>query len=79
MEYLKKDMEGLKEGGTKSLQERITNAEKAVEETDDENKININHDFIESNIGLKNHHIPNLVMRKFDGKDLVILLSLLNP
>ena len=31
MEYLKKDMEGLKESGTKSLQERLPNAEKVVE------------------------------------------------
>ena len=49
MEDLKKDMEGL----TKLLQEIIPNGEKVVEETHDENKINFNHDFIDSNIGLK--------------------------
>ena len=58
MEDLKKDMEGLKEGGTKSLQERHHNAEKVVEETHDENKNNVNHDFIDSNVGLKTHDIP---------------------
>ena len=31
----------------------------------------LNHDFIDSNIGLKTHHIPKINMRKFDGKDLV--------
>jgi len=62
-------MEVLKEGGTKSLQERLPNVEKVVEETHDENKINVNNDFIDSNIGLKTHHISNIDMRKFDGKD----------
>ena len=47
------------------------NGEKILEETHDENKINVNRDFIKSNVGLKNHHIPNMDMRKFDGKDLV--------
>ena len=47
----------------------IPNGEKVVEETDDENKINVNRDFINSNVILKNHHIPNMDMRKFDGKD----------
>ena len=64
-------MEGLKEGGTKSLQERLPNAEKVVEETHDENKRNVNHDFKESNVGLKTHHIPNIDMSKFDGKNSV--------
>lgn len=41
MEYLKKDI-GLKEGGTKLLQERPPNEEKVVEETHDEKKINFN-------------------------------------
>ena len=45
------------------------NGENIVEETHDENKINVNRDFINSNVGLKNHHIPNMGMRKFDGKD----------
>jgi len=36
--YLKKEMEGLKEGGTKMLQERPPKEEKVVEETHDEKK-----------------------------------------
>jgi len=50
-------MQGLKECGTKSLQERLPNAEKVVEETHDENKRNVNHDFINSNIGLNTYDI----------------------
>ena len=65
--YLKVDMEGL----TKLIQEMFPNGEKIVEETHDENKINVNRDFIKSNVGGKNHHIPKMDMRKFDGKDLV--------
>ena len=34
-----------------------------------ENKQNVNHDFIDSNVGLKTHHVPKIDMRKFDGKD----------
>ena len=45
------------------------NGEKIVEETHDEKKINVNHDFINSNVGEKNHHIPKMEMRKFDGED----------
>ena len=32
-------------------------------------KINVNHDFINSNVGCKTHHIPNIDMREFDCKD----------
>ena len=32
-------------------------------------KRNMNHDFRDSNVGFKNHHIPKIEMRKFDGKD----------
>ena len=53
----------------KLLQERVTNGEKVVKETHDENKRNVNHDSIDSNVGLKTHHIPKIDMRKFDGKD----------
>ena len=45
------------------------NGENIVEETHDENKKNVNRDFINSNVGWKNHHIPNMDMSKFDGKD----------
>ena len=66
---LKADMESLKEGLTKLIQEMIPNGEKVVQETRDEKKINVNHDFINSNFGERNHHIPKMDMRKFDGKD----------
>ena len=50
MEYMKNDlkvdMEGLKEGLKNLIQEMIPNGEKIVQETHDEKKININHDFI---------------------------------
>ena len=69
MEDLNKYIEGLKEVFEKFLQEKIPNGEKVVEETHDENKRNANHDFIESNVGFKTHHIPNIDMRKFYGKD----------
>ena len=68
MEHLKKDMEGLEN----LLQEKLPNDEKVVEQTHDENKLSVNHDFIDSNVGLKTHHIPNINRRKFDGKDPVI-------
>ena len=69
MERLKEDMEGLKEGLINLIQETIPNGENIVEETHDENKINVNRDFINSNVGLKNQHIPKIDMSKFYGKD----------
>ena len=66
---LKADMEGFKEGLTKLLQEMLPNGENVFYESHDGDKRNFNHDFIDSNIGLKTHHIPNIDMRKFDGKD----------
>ena len=62
-------MEDLKTDLTKLLQERILNGKNVVEETHEENKRNVNHDFIDSNVGLKTHHVPKINMRKFDGKD----------
>ena len=72
LEYFKKDMEGFKEGLAKLLQEKLPNGEKVVDETHDENKINVNHYLIDSSVGFKTHHIPNIDMRKFYGKDLVM-------
>ena len=69
MEGLKEDMEGLKEGLSKLIQGMVPNGEKIVEETHDEEKTNVHRDFINSNVGGKNHHIPKMDMRKFDGKD----------
>ena len=63
--YLKSNMEGL----TKLISEMFPNGEKLAEETHDEKKINVNHDFINSNVGGKNHHIRKMDMRKFDGND----------
>ena len=62
---LKADMERLKI----LIQEIFPNGENIVEETHDEHKIKVNRDFINSNVGGKNHHIPKMDMRKFDGKD----------
>ena len=64
-------MEDLKTDLTKLLQEMFTNGEIIVKETHDENKRNVSHDFIDSNVGLKTHHVPNIDMRKFYGKDLI--------
>ena len=69
IEDLRKDMEDLKGGLAKLLQEMLPNGESIVEETHDENKINVSHDFIEYNFGLKIHHVPNIDMMNFDGKD----------
>ena len=66
---LKGNMEDLKIDLTKLLQEMLINGKRVVNETHDENKRNVSHDFIDSNIGLKSHHVPKMDMRKFDGKD----------
>jgi len=47
----------------------LTNGERVVKETHDKKKINVNHDFIDSYVGSKNHHVPKINMRKFHGKD----------
>ena len=67
--YLKTDMEELKINMNKLLQEMVNKGERVLKETHDENKRNVNHDSIDSNVGLKTHHIPKINMRKFDGKD----------
>ena len=51
-------MEDLKIDLTKLLQEMFTNDERVVKKTHDENKRNVNHDFIDSNVGSKTHHVP---------------------
>ena len=60
-------MERLKESLTKLIQEMIRNSENIVEETHDERKINVNHDFIKWSVGWKAHHIPKIDMMNFDG------------
>ena len=62
-------MDELKINMNKMLQEMVTKGERVVKETHDENKGNVNHDFIDSNVGSKTHPIPKINMRKFDGKD----------
>ena len=69
MENMKNDLKVDVEGLKKLMQEMFPNGENIVEETHDENKINVNCDFINSNVGGKNHHIEKMDMRKFDGKD----------
>ena len=69
MEDMKNDIKSDMDGFTKLIHEIIPNGEKIVEETHGEKKINVNHDFINYNVGLKTHHIPKIDMRKFDGKD----------
>ena len=70
-EKLKGNMECLKEDLTKLLQEMIPNGEKVVDETHDEKRINVNHDFVECNVGFQTLSTPNIDMSKFYGKDLV--------
>jgi len=64
-------MEDLKTDLTKLLQEMFTNGERVVKETHDENKRNVNYDFVNSNVELKTHHRPKINIRKFDCKDLI--------
>ena len=66
---LKGDIEDLKIDLTQLLQEMLINGERVVKETHDENKKNVNHDFIDSSIGTKTHYVRKIDMRKFDGKD----------
>ena len=66
---LKTGMADLRTDLTNFLQEILTNGEKVVKETHDENKTNVNHDSIDANVGSKTHHIPKIDMRNFDGKD----------
>jgi len=54
-------MEELKINLNKLLQEMVTNGERVVKETHDENKRNVNHDFIDSNDGLETHHVPKMI------------------
>ena len=69
MKNMKNDLKPDIEGLTKLIQGMFPNGEKIVEEPHDENKMNANCDFMNSNVGEKNHHIPKMDIRKFDGKD----------
>src|ERR1700729_156443 len=48
---LKTDMDELKINMNTLLQEMVTKGERVVKETHDENKRNVNHDYIDSNVG----------------------------
>ena len=69
IDVLDDKMEELTLNMNKLLQGMVTNGEKVLKETHDENKRNVNHDSIDSNVGSKTYHIPRIDMRKFDGKD----------
>ena len=69
MEDMKNDLKGYMEGLKNLIQDMIPNGENIIEEAHDENKINVNHDFMNSNVGSKTHHIPKNDIMKFDGKD----------
>ena len=68
MADLKTDMDELKINMNKLLQEMDTKGEMVLKETHDENKRNVNHDSIDTNVGSKTLHIPKIDMMKFDGK-----------
>ena len=51
MDGMDDKMEELKINLNKLLQEMVTNGERVVKETHDENKRNVNHDSIDSNVG----------------------------
>jgi len=74
MQVLKDGLKVEREGLTKFLLEMPPSGDKVFHETHDEYKINVKHDFRDSNFGLKTKYIPNIDIRKFDGKDLVTLL-----
>ena len=46
---------------TNFLQKILTNGERVVKITHDANKRNVNHDFIDSNVGSKMHHIQKSI------------------
>ena len=74
MEAFKVDMNARNaklEGLKTLLQERIPDSDKVIHENHYEDKRNMNYYFRDSNVEFKKHHIPNIYMRKFDGKDLV--------
>jgi gas vesicle protein len=49
--------------------EKTPGSENASHEIHDEDKRKVNQEWRNSNFGLKTNHVPNIDMRKFDGKD----------
>jgi hypothetical protein len=66
-------MEGLKREIMEVLKnfviEKTSESENASHEIHDEDKRKVNQEWRNSNFGLKTIHVPNIDMRKFDGKD----------
>ena len=69
MNGMENKMGELKINLNKLLQKMVTNGERVVNKTHNEKKINVNHDFIYSNVGLKTHDVPKIDMRKVYRKD----------
>ena len=66
MDGLKKEiMEGLKI----FLIEMTSKSENVSHEIHDEDTRKVNQEWRNSNFGLKTNHVPNIDMRKFEGKD----------
>jgi hypothetical protein len=70
---LEENMDGLKEDIMELLKNFITEktpqSENASHEIHDEEIRKVNQEWINSNFELKTNHVPNIDMRKFDGKD----------
>jgi hypothetical protein len=70
---LEAKMDGLKEEIMEVLKnfviEKTPESENASHEIHDEDTRKVDQEWINSNFGLKTNHIPNIDMRKFDGKD----------
>jgi hypothetical protein len=65
MDCLKEEMEGLKN----FVIERTPESENVSHEIHDEDTRKVNQEWRNSNFGLKTKHVPQIDMRKFDGKD----------
>jgi gas vesicle protein len=70
---LQEMMEGLKGEIMEVLKNFVTEktpeSENASHEIHDEDTRKVNQEWRNSNFGLKTNHVPNIDMRKFDGKD----------
>jgi gas vesicle protein len=73
MDSLDTKMDGLKGEIMEVLKNFVTEktpeSENASHEIHDEDTRKVNQEWRNSNFGLKTNHVPNIDMRKFDGKD----------
>lgn len=67
---MRRNLEYLKEGLTKLLQEIIHSGDKVLYKNHDEDKNTTKFYFSDSISGLNTSNIPTLDMRNFDGKDM---------